>query len=109
GAYFECMHELKLIVDLFYQGGLSYMNYSVSDTAEYGGYVSGPRVIDDYVKEAMEQILAEIQDGSFATQWILENQAERPSFNRMREMEQSHQIEVVGKKLRGMMPWLKKK
>ncbi len=107
-AYFECMHELKLIVDLFYQGGLSYMNYSVSDTAEYGGYVSGPRVIDDYAKEEMEQILAEIQDGSFATRWILENQAGRPSFYRLREMEQSHQIEVVGKKLRDMMPWLKK-
>jgi len=107
-AYFECMHELKLIVDLFYQGGLSYMNYSVSDTAEYGGYVSGPRVIDDFAKEAMEQILAEIQDGSFATRWILENQAGRSSFYRMREREQSHQIEVVGKKLRGMMPWLKR-
>ena len=106
-AYFECMHELKLIVDLFYQGGLSYMNYSVSDTAEYGGYVSGPRVIDDCAKEAMMQILAEIQDGSFATRWILENQAGRSSFYRMREMEQSHQIEVVGKKLRSMMPWLK--
>ena len=108
-AYFECMHELKLIVDLFYQGGLSYMNYSVSDTAEYGGYVSGPRVIDDCAKGAMMQILAEIQDGSFATRWILENQAGRSSFYRLREMEQSHQIEAVGKKLRGMMPWLKKK
>jgi len=108
-AYFECMHELKLIVDLFYQGGLSYMNYSVSDTAEYGGYVSGPRVIDDYTKEEMRAILAEIQDGSFATRWILENQAGRSSFYRLREMEQSHQIEAVGKKLRGMMPWLKKK
>ncbi len=108
-AYFECMHELKLIVDLFYQGGLSYMNYSVSDTAEYGGYVSGPRVIDDCAREAMRQILAEIQDGSFATRWILENQAGRSSFYRLREREQSHEIEVVGKKLRDMMPWVKKK
>jgi ketol-acid reductoisomerase len=81
----------------------------VSDTAEYGGYVSGPRVIDDCTKEAMRQILAEIQDGSFATRWILENQAGRPSFYRLREREQSHQIEVVGKKLRDMMPWVKKK
>jgi len=108
-AYFECMHELKLIVDLFYQGGLSYMNYSVSDTAEYGGYVSGPRVIDSCVKEAMAQILSEIQDGSFATRWILENQAGRPSFLAMRRHEQNHEIEIVGKKLRAMMPWLKKK
>jgi ketol-acid reductoisomerase len=108
-AYFECMHELKLIVDLFYQGGLGYMNYSVSDTAEYGGYVSGPRVIDGCVKEAMTQILSEIQDGSFATRWILENQAGRPSFLAMRRQEQSHEIEIVGKKLRAMMPWLKKK
>jgi ketol-acid reductoisomerase len=108
-AYFECMHELKLIVDLFYQGGLSYMNYSVSDTAEYGGYVAGPRVIDGCVKEAMAQILLEIQDGSFATRWILENQAGRPSFLALRRLEQGHEIEVVGKKLRSMMPWLKKK
>ncbi len=108
-AYFECMHELKLIVDLFYQGGLSYMNYSVSDTAEYGGYVSGPRVIDSCVKEAMRQILAEIQDGSFATRWTLENQAGCPSFKAMRRMEQNHEIEVVGKKLRDMIPWLKRK
>ncbi len=108
-AYFECMHELKLIVDLFYQGGLSYMNYSVSDTAEYGGYVSGPRVIDDCAREQMRQILSEIQDGSFAHRWILENQAGRPSFYKLREREQNHQIEKVGKKLRGMMPWLKRK
>lgn len=108
-AYFECMHELKLIVDLFYQGGLGYMNYSVSDTAEYGGYISGPRVIDECAKGVMQQILAEIQDGSFATRWILENQAGCPSFKAMRRMEQEHEIEVVGKKLRGMMTWLKKK
>ena len=108
-AYFECLHELKLITDLIYQGGLSYMRYSVSDTAEYGDYVSGPRVIDDCTKQAMMQILAEIQDGTFATRWILENQAGRPSFNIMRKREQEHQIEIVGKKLRAMMPWLKAK
>jgi ketol-acid reductoisomerase len=106
-AYFEVCHELKLIVDLIYQGGLSYMRYSVSDTAEYGDYTRGPRVIDDLVREEMEQILAEIQNGSFATEWILENQAGRPSFNAVRRMEAEHPIEVVGKKLRDMMPWLK--
>ncbi len=108
-AYFECFHELKLIVDLMYQGGLSYMRYSISDTAEYGDYSRGPRVIDGLVKEEMEQILAEIQDGSFAREWILENQAGRPSFNAMKRMEAKHQIEIVGKKLRDMMSWLKKK
>lgn len=106
-AYFECLHELKLIVDLIYQGGLSYMRYSVSDTAEYGDYTRGPRVIDDLVKEEMEQILSEIQDGSFAREWILENQAGRPSFNAMKRKEASHFIEEVGKKLREMMPWLR--
>jgi len=107
-AYFECMHELKLIVDLLYQGGLSYMNYSVSDTAEYGGYISGNRVVDECAREAMCEILSEIQDGSFATRWILENQAGGPSFLAMRRMEQNHEIEVVGKKLRDMMSWLNK-
>jgi ketol-acid reductoisomerase len=106
-AYFEVCHELKLIVDLIHQGGLGYMRYSVSDTAEYGDYTRGPRVIDDLVREEMQQILAEIQDGSFATEWILENQAGRPSFNAMKRMEAEHPIEVVGKKLRSMMPWLK--
>jgi len=106
-AYFECLHELKLITDLIYQGGLSYMRYSVSDTAEYGDYVSGPRIIDECARETMQEILAEIQDGSFAQRWILENQAGRPSFNIIRKSEQNHQIEVVGKKLRAMMPWLK--
>jgi len=106
-AYFEVCHELKLIVDLIYQGGLSYMRYSVSDTAEYGDYTRGPRVIDDLVKEEMRQILAEIQNGSFATEWILENQAGRPSFNAMKRTEAEHPIEVVGRKLRSMMPWLK--
>jgi ketol-acid reductoisomerase len=106
-AYFEVCHELKLIVDLIHQGGLGYMRYSVSDTAEYGDYTRGPRVIDDLVREEMQQILAEIQDGSFATEWILENHAGRPSFNAMKRMEAEHPIEVVGKKLRSMMPWLK--
>ena len=106
-AYFEVCHELKLIIDLIYQGGLSYMRYSVSDTAEYGDYSRGPRVIDDLVKEEMRQILVEIQDGSFAREWILENQAGRPSFNAMKRMEAEHPIEIVGKELRDMMPWLK--
>jgi len=105
-AYFECFHELKLIVDLMYQGGLNYMRYSVSDTAEYGDYTRGPRVINDLVKEEMEQILAEIQDGSFAREWILENQAGRPSFNAMKRKEAEHPVEIVGKELRAMMPWL---
>jgi ketol-acid reductoisomerase len=106
-AYFEVCHELKLIVDLIHQGGLGYMRYSVSDTAEYGDYTRGPRVIDDLVKDEMRQILAQVQDGSFAAEWILENQAGRPSFNAMKRMEAEHPIEVVGKKLRSMMPWLK--
>ncbi|MCJ7515814.1 MAG: ketol-acid reductoisomerase [Dehalococcoidia bacterium] len=106
-AYFECFHELKLIVDLMYQGGLSYMRYSVSDTAEYGDYTRGPRIIDDLVKDRMRQILAEIQTGSFAREWILENQAGRPVYNALRKMDAEHQIEIVGKKLRSMMPWLK--
>ncbi len=106
-AYFEILHELKLIVDLIYQGGLSYMRYSVSDTAEYGDYTRGPRVIDDMVKEEMEQILAEIQDGTFAKEWILENQAGRPVYNALKRMESEHLIEEVGAELRQMMPWLK--
>ncbi len=106
-AYFECFHELKLIVDLMYQGGLSYMRYSVSDTAEYGDYTRGPRVIDDMAKDEMEQILAEIQDGSFAKEWILENQAGRPVYNALKRMDEEHLIEAVGKELRQMMPWLK--
>ncbi len=86
-AYFECLHELKLIVDLFYQGGLSYMRYSVSDTAEYGDYSRGPRVIDEHVRATMKQILKEVQDGTFAKQWIAENEAGRPNFKKMREDE----------------------
>jgi ketol-acid reductoisomerase len=107
-AYFEVCHELKLIIDLIYQGGLSYMRYSVSDTAEYGDYTRGPRVIDEMVKDEMGQILAEIQDGSFAKEWILENQAGRPVYNALKRMDEEHPLELVGKELRAMMPWLKK-
>jgi len=106
-AYFECLHELKLIVDLIYQGGLNYMRYSVSHTAEYGDYTRGPRVIDDMVKDEMAQILAEVQDGTFAKEWILENQAGRPVYNALKHMDEEHLIEIVGKELRKMMPWLK--
>jgi len=106
-AYFEILHELKLIVDLIYQGGLSYMRYSVSDTAEYGDLTRGPRVIDDLVREEMIQILSEIQDGTFAKEWILENQAGRPVFNSLKRMDEEHLIEEVGAELRQMMPWLK--
>jgi len=108
-AYFECMHELKLIVDLFYEGGMKYMRYSVSDTAEYGDYTRGPRVIDEHVRETMRRILTEIQDGSFARDWILENQAGRPGFMALRRQNAEHPIEQVGAELRAMMPWLKKK
>src|SRR5579859_2015232 len=105
-AYFECMHEMKLIVDLMYQGGMSYMRYSVSDTAEFGDYVSGPRIIDDHTRAEMRKILLEIQNGTFASRWILENQAGRPSFQAMRKANAQHQIEHVGRELRAMMPWL---
>jgi len=105
-AYFECMHEVKLIVDLMYQGGMSYMRYSISDTAEYGDYVSGPRIVDQHVRDEMRQILHEIQDGTFASRWILENQAGRPAFQAMRRAGAAHQIEQVGSELRAMMPWL---
>jgi ketol-acid reductoisomerase len=108
-AYFECCNELKLIVDLIYEGGLSYMRYSVSDTAEYGDYTRGPRVINDAVREEMEEMLAEVQDGTFAREWILENQAKRPVYNALKRMDEEHLIEKVGKELRAMMPWLKKK
>ncbi|GBD12186.1 Ketol-acid reductoisomerase (NAD(+)) [bacterium HR24] len=106
-AYFECMHELKLIVDLMYEGGLAYMRYSVSDTAEYGDYTRGPRVIDDHVRQTMKQVLAEIQSGQFAREWVLENQAGRPVFMALRERDAHHPIEEVGRRLRAMMPWLK--
>ena len=106
-AYFECLHELKLIVDLIYQGGLGYMRYSVSDTAEYGDYSRGPRVIDDHVKENMKLILEEIQNGSFAREWIAENDEGRPRFNVLRQQDKEHPIERVGSTLRDMMGFLK--
>ena len=105
-AYFECMHEMKLIVDLMYQGGMSYMRYSISDTAEFGDYVSGSRIIDQHTRDEMRKILQEIQNGSFASRWILENMAGRPSFQAMRRANSQHQIEQVGSELRAMMPWL---
>jgi ketol-acid reductoisomerase len=105
-AYFETMHELKLIVDLMYRGGLNFMRFSVSDTAEYGDYVSGPRIIDEHVRATMRQVLAEIQDGSFAEAWIAENEAGRPEFERLRAQDRDHQIEQVGAQLRGAMPFL---
>ena len=108
-AYFECLNELKLIVDLIYEGGLSYMRYSVSDTAEHGDYTAGPRVIDDHVRATMRQLLKDIQDGTYARSWILENVAGRTSFNLLREREKQHPIEKVGAELRAMMPWLKAK
>ena len=107
-AYFECMHEMKLIVDLMYEGGMAKMRHSISDTAEYGDYVTGKRIITDETKAAMKQVLAEIQDGTFAKNWILENQANRPAFNAMRRKGAEHPIEEVGKNLRGMMSWMKK-
>src|SRR5690606_22170105 len=105
-AYFECLHELKLIVDLMYRGGLNYMRYSVSDTAEHGDYVAGPRIVTDETRKAMKQLLAEIQDGSFAKAWIEENKQGRPKFNAIRQAEQSQQLEDVGAQLRAMMPFL---
>ncbi|MFQ5829144.1 MAG: ketol-acid reductoisomerase [Candidatus Methylomirabilia bacterium] len=105
-AYFECMHEMKLIVDLFYQGGLAYMRYSVSDTAEYGDYTRGPRIITEEVRAEMKKILAEIQSGQFAREWVLENQANRAQFLAVRKRDAEHPIEEVGKRLRGMMSWI---
>jgi ketol-acid reductoisomerase len=105
-AYFECLHELKLIVDLIYQGGIKYMRYSVSDTAEYGDYSRGPRVIDAHVREEMKKILDEIQNGSFAKEWMDENAAGRKKFLEMRAQASQHLIEKVGSELRRMMPWI---
>lgn len=107
-AYFECLHELKLIVDLIYEGGLAFMRYSISDTAEYGDLTRGPRIINEHVRAEMKKILKEIQSGEFAREWILENLAGRPVLNSLRKSEAEHPIEEVGKKLRAMMPWLKK-
>ncbi|GAB4130513.1 ketol-acid reductoisomerase [Thermopirellula anaerolimosa] len=108
-AYFECMHELKLIVDLMYQGGLSYMRYSISNTAEYGDYTRGPRIITDETRAEMKKILKEIQTGLFAKEWILENKANAPQFKALRRRAREHQIEQVGKALRKMMSWIDSK
>ncbi len=105
-AYFECLHELKLIVDLYYEGGLEYMNHSVSDTAEYGNHTRGARVVDDDVRDEMKDILGEIQSGAFADEWIEEYERGAPRLQQEREALEKHPIEQVGKKLRGMMPWL---
>jgi ketol-acid reductoisomerase len=105
-AYFECMHELKLIVDLFYQGGLNYMRFSVSDTAEWGDYVAGKQVINDQSRAAMKQLLTNIQNGTFAEDWIDENHNNRPRFNAARNADVDHKIEVVGRELRRMMPFV---
>lgn len=107
-AYFECLHELKLIVDLMYEDGMAGMRYSVSDTAEFGDYITGPRIVTDQTRAEMRKILAEIQNGTFAKTWIVENQANRPTFSALRRNEAAHQIETVGKELRSMMHWLKK-
>src|SRR6266545_6026708 len=108
-AYFECMHELKLLVDLMHEGGMAYMRYSISDTAEYGDYTRGPKVIDEHVRNQMKQVLNNIRSGAFAREWIIENQAGRPSFLALRRQNQEHMIEKVGAELRGMMPWLQKR
>ncbi|WP_027174890.1 ketol-acid reductoisomerase [Desulfovibrio aminophilus] len=108
-AYFECMHEMKLIVDLLYEGGMARMRYSISDTAEYGDYVSGPRVVGEESRKAMKSILKEIQDGTFARDFLVENQSGRAHFLAMRRLGAEHQIEQVGANLRSMMGWLKKK
>jgi ketol-acid reductoisomerase len=105
-AYFECLHELKLIVDLMYEAGIAGMRYSISDTAEYGDLTRGPRVVTDETRQEMKRILSEIQEGRFAREWILENQTNRPVFSALRSRDQAHLIEVVGKELRGMMSWI---
>jgi ketol-acid reductoisomerase len=108
-AYFECLHEMKLIVDLLYEGGLSWMRYSISDTAQWGDFITGPRIINDAVKAEMKKVLHDIQTGKFAKSWILENQANRPEFNAINRRENEHLIEVVGRELRSMMPFVKAK
>ncbi|HET8624469.1 MAG TPA: ketol-acid reductoisomerase [Gemmatimonadales bacterium] len=104
-AYFECLHELKLIVDLMYRGGLRFMRYSISDTAEYGDYTRGPRIVTSETRAEMRRILEEIQDGRFAREWLAENRVGRPNFDRMRQADDDHSIERVGRTLRAMMPW----
>ena len=108
-AYFECMHELKLIVDLFYQGGLNYMRYSVSNTAEYGDYTRGPRIITEETKKEMKRILKEVQDGTFAKEWIAENKAGAARFKAMRQQDRDHPVEQVGRRLRKLMSWINAK
>ncbi len=108
-AYFECMHELKLIVDLFYQGGLNYMRYSVSNTAEFGDYTRGPRIVTDETKKEMKKILEEIQTGEFAREWLLENKVNAPRFKRIRAIQRTHQLEEVGRRLRKLMSWIDSK
>lgn len=108
-AYFECMHEMKLIVDLYYEGGLSRMNYSVSDTAEYGGYAVGPKIINEQTKDVMREALKRVQDGSFAKEFVDEVNGDKVNMNRLRKENSEHPIEVIGKKLRGMMSWIKEK
>ncbi|MCX5799447.1 MAG: ketol-acid reductoisomerase [Proteobacteria bacterium] len=108
-AYFECLHELKLIVDLMYEGGISYMRYSISDTAEYGDMTRGRRIISEETREEMRAMLEEIQSGEFAREWILENMAGRPVYNALKKIDNEHLIEKVGKELRGMMGWIKRK
>jgi ketol-acid reductoisomerase len=107
-AYFECLHELKLIVDLLYEGGLSWMRHSVSDTAEYGDYTRGPRIVTDETRAEMGRILAEVRSGEFAREWIAEDDQGRPNFTRLREAGRDHQIERTGRPLRGMMSWLRR-
>jgi ketol-acid reductoisomerase len=107
-AYFECLHELKLIVDLIYEGGIANMNYSISNNAEFGEYISGPRIINEQSKAVMKQVLTDIQTGEYAKQFILENRAGAPTLSAKRRIMGEHQIEVVGEKLRAMMPWISK-
>jgi ketol-acid reductoisomerase len=107
-AYFECLHELKLIVDLIYEGGIANMNYSISNNAEYGEYVTGPRIVTDETKKIMKQVLKDIQTGEYAKSFVLEAAAGQPTLISRRRLGAEHQIEVVGEKLRAMMPWIKK-
>src|SRR3712207_2739175 len=106
-AYFECLHELKLIVDLIYEGGIANMNYSISNNAEYGEYVTGPKIVDERSKAVMRQVLKDIQTGEYAKSFIIENRAGAPTLQSRRRLTAEHQIEVVGEKLRAMMPWIK--
>ena len=105
-AYFECLHELKLIVDLFYEGGISYMRYSVSNTAEYGDYMTGPRIITEDTRQVMRQVLREIQEGVFAKNWILENKGGAANFKSRRRIDKDHELELVGRRLRKLMTWI---